>query len=163
MEHIIQLGIELLGAFIGAFLGYLLGMNLFRKQQEEEKKSKKKRLITALILEITNHKDVIKNQPKINFDTEFLEIMIFNTSSYYSSINSGLFSLLSPKLQNLVSEHYTICKYINDIKYEILSLTSKKERKKALMYNENIRLAQDKIRKHIDIILRKLKYELSNL
>ena len=160
MDYTLQLGIEILGsvigAFLGAFLGYLGGMKLFRKQQEEEKKSNKKRLQSALTSEVISHKDIIKNQPQIDFDAEFLNVLMFSTASYDSSINSGLFSLLSPKSQNLISGYYTRCNYVNKLKYEILSLTSPKEHRRAEHYNENIRLAQDSIKEYIDIILRQL-------
>ncbi|MBU0964699.1 hypothetical protein KKC06_06695 [Patescibacteria group bacterium] len=105
--------VQLLATGLGAYFGYLGGLRILKQELEADKEQKRKELeadeeqkrnmiIESLLLEINTHTEPLNRLE---------EVLTF---SFDGIIASGLYILLPPKSQELVSSHYQGCHQVNN-------------------------------------------------
>jgi len=117
----------LIGGIIGA-VGVIVAVYLFwteekRRDKREEKESKDRicRSCNAILMEISDHKELFQNPNfthiRRNGNIDYT-IAFFNTEAFESILHSGLFTHLNAEIQNRLSNIYVRIKLHNEfVKY----------------------------------------------
>lgn len=122
MDTIYEILIQLGTTFAGVFLGFILARKWDKSKHKIAEKEIKNKTLDSLIEELLlNQTEVQKNPITVNETTKTVSgsFFTFSTSAFQSTIHSGTFGLISPKLQTEISSLYSLIEICNSFIMQI--------------------------------------------